>query len=112
MRVARHCDFFSCFSLDARRNDDAARRRHAGIWLVEVRSPISPLIVQDVFNALGSDPLDLPQIVVVGSQSSGKSSVLENIVGRDFLPRVSWRRRCFSWFCSTRVFHLLRGLAL
>jgi replication fork clamp-binding protein CrfC len=25
--------------------------------------------------------------VVVGSQSSGKSSVLENIVGRDFLPR-------------------------
>lgn len=25
--------------------------------------------------------------MVVGSQSSGKSSVLENIVGRDFLPR-------------------------
>jgi dynamin 1-like protein len=31
--------------------------------------------------------LSLPQIVVVGSQSSGKSSVLESIVGRDFLPR-------------------------
>ena len=29
----------------------------------------------------------LPQIVVVGGQSSGKSSVLEAIVGRDFLPR-------------------------
>ena len=29
----------------------------------------------------------LPQIVVVGSQSSGKSSVLEALVGRDFLPR-------------------------
>lgn len=29
----------------------------------------------------------LPQIVVVGSQSSGKSSVLESFVGRDFLPR-------------------------
>lgn len=27
--------------------------------------------------------------VVVGSQSSGKSSVLENIVGKDFLPRGS-----------------------
>ena len=27
--------------------------------------------------------------VVVGSQSSGKSSVLENVVGRDFLPRGS-----------------------
>ncbi|EJW01222.1 hypothetical protein EDEG_00555 [Edhazardia aedis USNM 41457] len=34
-----------------------------------------------------SHSLDLPQIVVIGSQSSGKSSVLENIVGRDFLPR-------------------------
>eukprot|EP00803_Ostreobium_quekettii_P000358 evm.model.scf_2577.1 EVM.evm.TU.scf_2577.1 scf_2577:2056-6930(-) len=31
--------------------------------------------------------LDLPQIAVVGSQSSGKSSVLEALVGRDFLPR-------------------------
>lgn len=41
-----------------------------------------------VFNTIGTDSgLDLPQIVVVGSQSSGKSSVLENIVGRDFLPR-------------------------
>ncbi|PRP81066.1 hypothetical protein PROFUN_11144 [Planoprotostelium fungivorum] len=45
--------------------------------------------LQDVFNVLGTDPLDLPQIVVVGSQSSGKSSVLEAIVGRDFLPRGS-----------------------
>lgn len=34
-----------------------------------------------------SNTIDLPQITVVGSQSSGKSSVLENIVGRDFLPR-------------------------
>eukprot|EP00899_Mesostigma_viride_P020187 jgi/Mesvir1/2816/Mv13915-RA.2 len=31
----------------------------------------------------------LPQVVVVGGQSSGKSSVLESIVGRDFLPRGS-----------------------
>ncbi|KAL7346765.1 dynamin [Encephalitozoon intestinalis] len=34
-----------------------------------------------------SNRIELPQIVVVGSQSSGKSSVLENIVGRDILPR-------------------------
>ena len=33
--------------------------------------------------------LDLPQFVVVGGQSSGKSSVLENLVGREFLPRGS-----------------------
>lgn len=49
--------------------------------------------LQDVFTTLGTNagelPLDLPQICVVGSQSSGKSSVLEHIVGRDFLPRGS-----------------------
>lgn len=45
--------------------------------------------LQDVFSAIGQQTLDLPQIVVVGSQSSGKSSVLESIVGRDFLPRGS-----------------------
>lgn len=45
--------------------------------------------LQDTFNAIGGDAVDLPQIVVVGSQSSGKSSVLETIVGRDFLPRGS-----------------------
>jgi len=33
--------------------------------------------------------IDLPQIAVVGAQSAGKSSVLENFVGRDFLPRGS-----------------------
>ncbi|KAJ2851729.1 Dynamin- GTPase protein [Coemansia brasiliensis] len=45
--------------------------------------------LQDVFNTVGQDQIDLPQIVVVGSQSSGKSSVLENLVGCDFLPRGS-----------------------
>ncbi|KNG80723.1 hypothetical protein ANOM_010602 [Aspergillus nomiae NRRL 13137] len=46
--------------------------------------------LQDVFATVGvHNPIDLPQIAVVGSQSSGKSSVLENIVGRDFLPRGS-----------------------
>ncbi|KIK03826.1 hypothetical protein K443DRAFT_676483 [Laccaria amethystina LaAM-08-1] len=45
--------------------------------------------LQDVFTSIGSSgaSIDLPQICVLGSQSSGKSSVLENIVGRDFLPR-------------------------
>lgn len=31
----------------------------------------------------------LPTVAVVGGQSSGKSSVLESVVGRDFLPRGS-----------------------
>lgn len=43
--------------------------------------------LQDALASIGPSTIDLPQITVVGSQSSGKSSVLENIVGRDFLPR-------------------------
>jgi dynamin 1-like protein len=62
--------------------------------------------LQDAFTLVGTNAasqIDLPQICVLGSQSSGKSSVLEvrsprrnarlflnclqNIVGRDFLPR-------------------------
>ncbi|XP_044049050.1 dynamin-1-like protein isoform X1 [Siniperca chuatsi] len=43
--------------------------------------------LQDAFNTVGADIIQLPQIVVVGTQSSGKSSVLENLVGRDILPR-------------------------
>ncbi|KAJ6768827.1 DYNAMIN-LIKE PROTEIN 1E [Salix koriyanagi] len=31
----------------------------------------------------------LPSVAVVGGQSSGKSSVSESVVGRDFLPRGS-----------------------
>ncbi|WFC96594.1 dynamin GTPase [Malassezia brasiliensis] len=45
--------------------------------------------LQETFTAIGGHNVDLPQCVVVGSQSSGKSSVLETIVGRDFLPRGS-----------------------
>ncbi|XP_041966542.1 dynamin-1-like protein isoform X1 [Alosa sapidissima] len=43
--------------------------------------------LQDVFNTVGADIIQLPQIAVVGTQSSGKSSVLESLVGRDVLPR-------------------------
>ncbi|XP_019735165.1 dynamin-1a isoform X2 [Hippocampus comes] len=46
--------------------------------------------MQDAFSAIGQNAnLDLPQIAVVGGQSAGKSSVLENFVGKDFLPRGS-----------------------
>ncbi|KAF9036620.1 VpsA protein [Panaeolus papilionaceus] len=54
----------------------------------EIVSVVNKL--QDVFTSIGTgagSAIDLPQICVLGSQSSGKSSVLENIVGRDFLPR-------------------------
>eukprot|EP00116_Pleurobrachia_bachei_P019138 sb/3479400/ len=45
--------------------------------------------LQDVFTRAGisTSEIDLPQIVVVGSQSAGKSSVLESIARLNFLPR-------------------------
>lgn len=51
-----------------------------------------PLVnrLQDALSTVGrSCCFHLPQIAVVGGQSAGKSSVLENFVGRDFLPRGS-----------------------
>ncbi|KAF0852279.1 mitochondrial dynamin family protein [Andalucia godoyi] len=46
--------------------------------------------LSDVFQSLSLfESIDLPQIAVVGSQSSGKSSVLESLVGKGFLPRGS-----------------------
>ena len=49
--------------------------------MIEIRS-----ILQTVGQ---SNALTLPSIVVIGSQSSGKSSVLEAIVGHEFLPKGS-----------------------
>jgi replication fork clamp-binding protein CrfC len=61
-------------------------------WVNEGMQTLIPLInrIQDAFAQLGTSlNFDLPQIAVVGGQSAGKSSVLENFVGRDFLPRGS-----------------------
>jgi GTP-binding protein EngB required for normal cell division len=44
--------------------------------------------IRNILQAVGqSNTLTLPSIVVIGSQSSGKSSVLEAIVGHEFLPK-------------------------
>lgn len=44
--------------------------------------------IRNVLNSIDhNDTLKLPSIVVIGSQSSGKSSVLEAIVGHEFLPK-------------------------
>ncbi|GME69501.1 unnamed protein product [[Candida] boidinii] len=49
--------------------------------MIEIRSIL--------LNVSGSTSLKLPSIVVIGSQSSGKSSVLEAVVGQEFLPKGS-----------------------
>lgn len=49
--------------------------------MIEIRSMLQ-LVGQ-------SNALILPSIVVIGSQSSGKSSVLEAVVGHEFLPKGS-----------------------
>lgn len=46
--------------------------------------------IRSILQVVGqSNALTLPSIVVIGSQSSGKSSVLEAIVGHEFLPKGS-----------------------
>lgn len=46
------------------------------------------LEIREILKAADLDSkYQLPRIVVIGSQSSGKSSVLERIVGHEFLPK-------------------------
>ena len=46
--------------------------------------------IRSILQVVGqSNALVLPSIVVIGSQSSGKSSVLEAVVGHEFLPKGS-----------------------
>ncbi|XP_051144270.1 dynamin-related protein 3A-like isoform X2 [Andrographis paniculata] len=64
----------------------------AGAEAAPLGNSVIPIVnkLQDIFAQLGSQStIELPQVAVVGSQSSGKSSVLEALVGRDFLPRGS-----------------------
>jgi dynamin 1-like protein len=56
-----------------------------------IGSSVIPIVnkLQDILTPVRGQlsQISLPQVAVVGSQSSGKSSVLEALVGRDFLPR-------------------------
>jgi hypothetical protein len=64
---------------DASLNSQRDGLMHLTRKLIEIRSML--LSIDQ------SDALKLPSIVVIGSQSSGKSSVLEAIVGHEFLPK-------------------------
>ncbi|KAF5748105.1 dynamin-related protein 3A-like [Tripterygium wilfordii] len=56
-----------------------------------IGSSVIPILnkLHDIVAPVGAElaKISLPHVAVVGSQSSGKSSVLEALVGRDFLPR-------------------------
>ncbi|KAJ1536888.1 dynamin-like GTPase mgm1 [Nowakowskiella sp. JEL0078] len=52
--------------------------------LIEIRNLLKAI---NTNNVATKESLTLPSIVVIGSQSSGKSSVLEAIVGNEFLPK-------------------------
>ena len=60
-------------------------RLTAMAWANQGMQALIPVInrVQDAFSQLGTNvSFELPQIAVVGGQSAGKSSVLENFVGK------------------------------
>ncbi|KAL4754956.1 hypothetical protein BDW72DRAFT_85125 [Aspergillus terricola var. indicus] len=70
-------------------DDDVTARRDAenDQMMLLTRKMIE---IRNILQSVGqSGTLTLPSIVVIGSQSSGKSSVLEAIVGHEFLPKGS-----------------------
>lgn len=51
--------------------------------LIEIVNKLQDIMLKASVNS----KVKLPQMVIVGSQSSGKSSIIETIVGKEFLPR-------------------------
>ena len=60
--------------------DPANALLHLSKRLIEIRHLLGTIPNRE-------ESLNLPSIVVIGSQSSGKSSLLESIVGHSFLPK-------------------------
>ena len=56
----------------------------SGLW-DNMRKMVT--LIDDLRDCGVQDYIKLPRICVVGMQSAGKSSLLENICGLDFLPR-------------------------
>lgn len=45
------------------------------------------LDIRNILHSCGKSDIPIPNVVVIGSQSAGKSSVLEALVGHEFLPK-------------------------
>ncbi|CAK7206959.1 mitochondrial dynamin GTPase Msp1 [Sporothrix eucalyptigena] len=78
---------------DSDSDDDEKKRSRAGDAARDDQMMIftkKMIEIRNILQKVGqSSTLTLPSIVVIGSQSSGKSSVLEAIVGHEFLPKGS-----------------------
>lgn len=73
--------------MNRREKDESAE---GGLLWLQLRKFVN---LVDELRDLGlQEHINLPRIAVLGTQSAGKSSVLESIVGLDFLPRGDVRR--------------------
>ena len=78
------------FGLGSDSEDDTRSEEHAAKDDQMMMLTKKMIEIRGLLQTVGqSDALTLPSIVVIGSQSSGKSSVLEAIVGHEFLPKGS-----------------------
>ncbi|CCO32455.1 hypothetical protein BN14_06515 [Rhizoctonia solani AG-1 IB] len=69
-------------------SDSDAKRRSSGGGSALMNLTRNLIEVRTILQTIDmGDELTVPSIVVIGSQSSGKSSVLEAIVGHEFLPK-------------------------
>ncbi|EEP78511.1 hypothetical protein UREG_03357 [Uncinocarpus reesii 1704] len=76
----------SALAYDEADNEAAEGRRAVDEQMMTLTRKM--IEIRNMLQRIGqSNSLTLPSIVVIGSQSSGKSSVLEAIVGHEFLPK-------------------------
>ena len=77
--------FFLAVSRSVLTNKESVSQYTATMTTNTDMQQLIPIVngLQDAFTNLGmQSPVDLPQIAVIGGQSAGKSSVLENFVGK------------------------------
>lgn len=83
-------------ALSEEREKEAEQRRGQEHQLLQLTKKL--IEIRSVLLSVDqSDALKLPSIVVIGSQSSGKSSVLEAIVGHEFLPKWVMKAHTTTW---------------
>ena len=95
-------------------SSEVAVREPDGQWMdltrqmLQVRQLLSQLAEDEEGSQgeyIGDQPgLALPTLVVIGSQSSGKTSLVEALVGQHFLPKYTLASHCRFIFMHTHTF--------